>query len=134
MDSLKFVFKYARRYIRPLALTVVSMLLLVGVQLTVPWIVRTMVATVTDSNVGPEAIRFITQIALLALAIYIVRAGLRFLRSYMAHVAGWSVVADVRKEIKENQCSDEPGHSNHSSTSIETYRSLKLPMKQISAY
>ena len=102
MDSLKFVFKYARRYIRPLALTVVSMLLLVGVQLAVPWIVRTMVATVTDSTAGSEAIRFITQLALLALSIYVVRAGLRFLRSYMAHVAGWSVVADVRKEIYEH--------------------------------
>ena len=102
MHSLKFVFKYAQRYVRPLALTVVSMLLLVGMQLTAPWIVRTMIATVTDSNVGPEAIRFITQLAILALTVYVVRAGLRFLRSYMAHVAGWSVVADVRKEIYEH--------------------------------
>ena len=80
----------------------VSMLSLVGVQLAVPWIVRTMVAAVTDMTTGPEAIRFITQLALLALTIYVVRAGLRFLRSYMAHVAGWSVVADVRKEIYEH--------------------------------
>ena len=102
MNSLKFVFKHARRYIRPLALTVVSMLSLVGVQLAVPWIVRTMIAAVTDSTAGPEAIRFVTQLAWLALTIYVVRAGLRFLRSYMAHVAGWSVVADVRKEIYEH--------------------------------
>ena len=102
MNSLKFVFKYARGYIRPLALAMVSMLLLVCVQLAVPWIVRTMVATVTHSTAGPEAIHFITQLALLSLVIYVVRAGLRFLRSYMAHVAGWSVVADVRKEIYEH--------------------------------
>jgi len=31
--------------------------------------------------------------------IYAVRAVLQFLRSYMAHVAGWSVVADVRAEV-----------------------------------
>jgi len=61
-----------------------------------------MVATVTDSTAGPEAIRFITQLALLSLVIYVVRGGFRFLRSYMAHVAGWSVVADVRKEIYEH--------------------------------
>jgi len=102
VDSLKFVFEYARRYVRPLALTVVSMFLLVCMQLTVPWIVRTMVATVTDSTAGPEAINVITRLALLSLAIYVVRAGLRFLRSYMAHVAGWSVVADVRKDIYEH--------------------------------
>ncbi len=99
MSSLKFVFKYARKHIVPLVVTVVSMLLLVGVQLLAPWIVKTMVAAVTDPTAGPETVTFIARLALLALAIYVVRAGLRFLRSYMAHVAGWSVVADVRSEV-----------------------------------
>ena len=102
MKSLGFVFKYARRHVVPLAVTVVSMVLLVGVQLFAPWIVKTMIATATDPAAGPEAVGFITQLALLALGIYIVRAGLRFLRSYMAHVAGWSVVADVRSEVYEH--------------------------------
>lgn len=101
MDSLRFVFKYARKYVSPLALTVTSMLLLVGVQLVAPWIVKTMIATVTDSSVGQDAADFITQLALLALIIYVLWAGLRFVRSYMAHVAGWSVVADVRKDVYE---------------------------------
>jgi len=34
--------------------------------------------------------------------VYIARAGLQFLRSYLAHVAGWGVVADVRKFIYEH--------------------------------
>jgi ATP-binding cassette subfamily B protein len=102
VDSIRFVFKYARKYVGPLALTVMSMLLLVGVQLIAPWIAKTMIATVTDSSVGPDAVNLITQLALLALVIYVVRAGLRFIRSYMAHVAGWSVVADVRKDIYEH--------------------------------
>ncbi len=38
----------------------------------------------------------------MVLVIYLVRAGLQFLRSYMAHVAGWGVVADVRKHIYEH--------------------------------
>lgn len=99
MKSLGFAFRYARRYVRPLAVTVASMLLLVGVQLFAPWIVRSMVATVTDPAADPDAVGFITRLALLALAVYVVRAGLRFLRSYMAHVAGWSVVADVRADV-----------------------------------
>jgi ATP-binding cassette subfamily B protein len=102
MKSLGFVFKYARRHVVPLAVTVVSMVLLVGVQLFAPWIVKTMVATATDPAAGPEAVDFITQLALLALGVYTVRAALRFLRSYMAHVAGWSVVADVRSEVYEH--------------------------------
>ncbi len=99
MKSLKFVFKYTPKYVVPLALTVVSMLLLVGVQLLAPWIVKTMIATVTDPTAGPEAAGSIARLALLALAAYVVRGGLRFLRSYMAHVAGWGVVADVRSDV-----------------------------------
>ena len=99
MRQLGFLVKYARRYVGPLAVTVVSMFLLVGVQLLVPWIVRSMVATVTDPAASLEAVDTITRLALLALAVYIARAMLRFLRSYMAHIAGWSVVADVRAEV-----------------------------------
>ncbi len=100
--SLHFVFKHARKYSGQLALTVLSMLLLVGVQLLAPWIVKSMVATVTDSAAGPEALERITQLALLALGVYVVHAGLRFVRSYMAHLAGWGVVADLRLEIYEH--------------------------------
>ena len=75
------------------------MLLLVGVQLFAPWIIKTMVAIVTDPGASQGDMARITQLALLALAAYLIRAGLQFVRSYMAHVAGWSVVADVRSEI-----------------------------------
>jgi len=102
VKSLSFVLEYVKRYTGPLALTMVSMLLLVGVQLFSPWIVKTMVAAVTDPAAGPEAMGIITRLALLALAIYALRAGLQFLRSYMAHVAGWNVVADVRAEVYQH--------------------------------
>ena len=80
----------------------VSMLLLVGIQLLAPWLVKTMIATVTAPDAGPEAVGVVTWLALAALAIYVVRAGLQFVRSYMAHVAGWHVVADVRAEIYQH--------------------------------
>jgi ATP-binding cassette subfamily B protein/subfamily B ATP-binding cassette protein MsbA len=78
------------------------MLLLVGVQLLAPWIVKTMFATVTDPAAGPETMEYITRLALLALAVYAVRAVLQFLRSYMAHVAGWNVVARVRADVYQH--------------------------------
>ncbi len=102
MKPLGFVFKYAKRYKLALAATVLSMLFLVGIQLLAPWLVRTMIATVTDPEAGPEAVDTLAQLALLALAVYVVRAGLQFVRSYMAHVAGWNVVADVRSEIYQH--------------------------------
>jgi ATP-binding cassette subfamily B protein/subfamily B ATP-binding cassette protein MsbA len=102
MKPLKFVIKYAKRHVGPLLATVVSMLLLVGVQLLAPWIIKTMVGTITDSGVTAEAMRTISRLAILALGVYLARAALQFLRSYMAHVAGWYVVADTRRHVYEH--------------------------------
>jgi ATP-binding cassette subfamily B protein len=61
-----------------------------------------MISTVTVPDAGREAVDVVTWLALAALAIYVVRAGLQFVRSYMAHVAGWHVVADVRAEVYQH--------------------------------
>ena len=78
------------------------MILLVGVELTSPWIIKTMIAAVNDQAAGQESMALIGRLALLALVTYVARAGLQFLRSYMAHVAGWGVVADIRRHIYEH--------------------------------
>ena len=99
MRSLRSVLRHVRRYKLPLGLTMLSMLLLVGIQLVVPWLVRTMIAAVTDAGADLETLRLIARLALLALAVYVIRAVMQFVRSYAAHVAGWHVVADVRNEV-----------------------------------
>jgi ATP-binding cassette, subfamily B, bacterial len=102
MYSLRYLFVYARNYTGSLIITVVSMLLLVGTQLLIPWIIKTLVGSVTNPEGGQISQELITRLALLALAVYVARAGLQFLRSYMAHVAGWGVVADARKLVYEH--------------------------------
>ena len=99
MGSLRSVLKYLGRYKLPLAFTIVSMLALVGIQLVAPWLVRTMVAAVTDPQAGQETFALVTRLALIALAVYILRALMQFVRSYAAHVAGWHVVADIRNDV-----------------------------------
>ncbi|MFC2078061.1 ABC transporter ATP-binding protein [Candidatus Bipolaricaulota bacterium] len=88
-----------RRYKMALTLTIVSMLALVGIQLIAPQLIRSMVATVTDPSPGSGALGHVARLALFALAIYLLRAFLQFVRSYAAHVAAWHVVADVRHEV-----------------------------------
>ncbi len=103
MRTLKLVLGYGRNYFMPLALTVVSMIALVGVQLLVPWIVRTLVASVTDQATwNSQTLALVTRLALFLLGLYLLRAFLQFLRSYMAHVAGWGVVSDIRQHIYEH--------------------------------
>lgn len=102
MKTLKLLLRYAGNYVGPLSVAVVSMVLLVGVQLLAPWVIKTMIAAVEDQAREQASMDQITRLALLALAVYVARAGLQFLRSYMAHVAGWGVVADARQHIYEH--------------------------------
>ena len=102
VKTLKVLFGYARNYIGSLIVAVLSMILLVGVQLLTPWIIKMMIAAVKDQAGGQASMDLITRLALLSLAIYVLRAGLQFLRSYMAHVAGWGVVADARRHIYQH--------------------------------
>ena len=99
MSPIKFVSRYATKYVGQLVLAVIGMLLLVGVQLLAPWIIKNMIATITDPIPQLDAEHSLAQLALLALAVHIGRGGLQFLRSYMPHVAGWYVVADLRRDI-----------------------------------
>jgi ATP-binding cassette subfamily B protein/subfamily B ATP-binding cassette protein MsbA len=78
------------------------MLALVGVQLLIPWIIKNLVSIVSGLESSPEMMDLVTRMALIVLAVYIARAFLQFLRSYMAHIAGWGVVADVRQYIYEH--------------------------------
>ncbi len=99
MSTLWFIFRYARGYVVPLFVTVASMLLLVAAELVAPLIVRNMIAAVQGGPFGPAAAALLARLALLAVVVYVLRGALNFLRSYMAHVAGWGVVADVREHL-----------------------------------
>ena len=102
MKPFKIVFAYARKYTLAIIVAVVSTLLLVGVQLIVPWIIKTLISAVTAQEAAAQAMDTIIRLSIIVLVVYVARAGLQFLRSYMAHVAGWGVVADVRKHIFEH--------------------------------
>src|SRR5450759_4449635 len=99
MKPFFFALRMARRYTRHLRITVVSMILLVAVQLAAPLIIKRMLEIVTDPHAGPEVMNKVFFLALIALGIYMARGVLSFLRSYVAHIAGWGVVMDVRLSL-----------------------------------
>ncbi len=102
MKPFELVFHYARRYVWALVVAAVSMLLLVGIQLLLPWIIRTLIALITDQGLSASSMNEVSRLALLALGVYVLRAGMEFVQSYISHYAGWGVVADVRKHIYEH--------------------------------
>jgi len=99
MKSLKFVFAFARKYTLTLVVTIISMLLLVGAQLLIPWVIRMLINTVTSPDLSEQAFSTIGRLTLLMLVVYLVRGVLQYLRLQMAHIAGWGVVADLRKSV-----------------------------------
>lgn len=102
MKSLRFIFQFTGKYTAVLSLTILSMLLLVGVQLYAPWLVKSMIEIVTESTGSMVDLGRITQLALWALALYAGRSVLQFARSYLAHIAGWNVVADIRSMVYQH--------------------------------
>jgi len=102
MKTLRFVAAYAKSYTKALGLTIIAMVALVGVDLAGPWVVRELVALVSATPPDPQRLNDITRLALMLLGLYLAQGGLRFLRSYMAHIAGWGVVADARRDIYQH--------------------------------
>jgi ATP-binding cassette subfamily B protein len=98
----RIILSYAKRYWISLSVAAASMLLLVGVQLLVPWIVKLLVADVTNPGSPQANTSFVTRLSIIILLVFVARAVLQFLRSYLAHIAGWGVVADVRLHIYEH--------------------------------
>ncbi len=99
---MKLLLRFSRRYFWALAVTVVSMLLLVGAQLLIPWLVRSLIELVTEYQLTPDTIATVRQLTLIALITFLARGVVQFLRSYMAHIAGWGVVSDARRYVYEH--------------------------------
>jgi ATP-binding cassette subfamily B protein/subfamily B ATP-binding cassette protein MsbA len=102
MKNLSFIYRFAKKYYVTLILTILSMFLLVGAQLVIPWIIGTLIDTVTGTGLTQETFKSIGTLTLIVFIVLVARAGLTFLRSYMAHIAGWGVVADVRKFVYDH--------------------------------
>lgn len=102
MKPFQLIINYGRKYIWSLIITTIAMLLLVGIQLLIPWIIKLLVAEVTSPIVSFENTAEISNLTIIVLLALVGRAIMQFVRSYMAHVAGWGVVADVRKYIYEH--------------------------------
>jgi len=75
---------------------------LVVLDLTVPQIVRRLVALVKTGGNGKDALRDISILACVLFTVFLLRGVFQFVQSYMNHKAGWGVVSDLRRTIYEH--------------------------------
>lgn len=102
MKPYKLLTDFAKNYTGSLILAVISMLALVGAQLLVPWLIRTLINALTDQSLSQATLDLITKLTIIALLVFIARGVMQFIRSYSAHVAGWGVVSDARKFVYDH--------------------------------
>ncbi|MDY6874166.1 MAG: ABC transporter ATP-binding protein [Chloroflexota bacterium] len=99
---MKLLLRFAKKYAWALVITIVAMLALVGAQLLIPWLIRTLIELVTNESLSPDTMNVVTRLTLIAAVTFVARGVVQFLRSYMAHIAGWGVVSDARKFVYEH--------------------------------
>lgn len=102
MKPFTLLGKLAKKYRKLIAITTLTMLALVGAQLLIPWIIRLLIEKLTTEPLNKDTLDFITRISVIALVVFIARAGMQFIRSYAAHKAGWGVVSDARRLVYEH--------------------------------
>ena len=102
MKPFTLLGKLARKYWKLIAITILTMLGLVGAQLLIPWFIRLLIARLTTEPLSQDTVEFITRISVIALIVFIARAVMQFIRSYAAHKAGWGVVSDARRLVYEH--------------------------------
>ncbi|MFZ3071320.1 MAG: ABC transporter ATP-binding protein [Anaerolineaceae bacterium] len=102
MKPSTLLLNLSKKYTGPIVLTILTMLGLVGAQLLIPWMIRSLINALTLDPLPDTTMDYITRLTLIALVVYVARGFLQYIRSYQAHIAGWGVVADARKLVYQH--------------------------------
>ncbi len=103
MKNLLKILKYARPYWGYLIIAGISLLLVTAINLVAPMLIRSLVALLNNSPYRPGEIpNLLSQIKTLALLLglaYLARTVFTFFHRYLAHLAAWNLVADMRTRV-----------------------------------
>jgi len=98
MKMLWNLTKEASRYKGLYILAILSTLGLTLVNLSAPKVLSSMTGVV-EKGVDDSALKVISRLALILLALYLLRILFRFLSNYLAHKAAWYLVGDLRSRM-----------------------------------
>ena len=98
MKTLWKLTKEASRYKGLYILAILSTLGLTLVNLSAPKVLSSMTGVV-EKGVDDSALKVISRLALILLALYLLRILFRFLSNYLAHKAAWYLVGDLRSRM-----------------------------------
>ncbi|HEX3046372.1 MAG TPA: ABC transporter ATP-binding protein [Bacillota bacterium] len=96
MRTLLRLWREARRYSVYFSLAAAAMLIITGINLWTPLLVKEILAILRTSGSKTETLTRIGQWSLLLLLAYLCRTGAQFIARYYSHVGGWRLVAHMR--------------------------------------
>lgn len=102
MRELKAFWVFIRPYRWQLVLVGFSMIMVTGMNMAGPWMVRSLVQTVTEPSPGGDLFRRITVLALIIIGVYIARAVFQFCTNYVSHYAAWNILREIRQYLYDH--------------------------------
>jgi ABC-type multidrug transport system fused ATPase/permease subunit len=99
MKSFIKLLPYLKPYRRHMAIVIISTIGVTALNLVNPWLIRSLVQMIGDTNnqtAPDQTLQNIRGLALALVGIFILRALFRYLTSYIAHIMAWSFVGDLR--------------------------------------
>lgn len=102
MNELKAILPFAKPYKWWIVIATVCMLVVTAASLAGPWVIRSLLETVTSSTQGAMDFGRINQLAIVVVAVYIIRAISKFGTDYISHCAAWNMVRDIRQKMYDS--------------------------------
>ncbi len=99
MKELKVLTRFIKPYIWWIMLATISMVVVTATSMAGPEAISRLVATVEDGVEGKGSLNDVKLIAIIVVAIYIVRAFTRFSTNYVSHYAAWKILEDIRSYL-----------------------------------
>ncbi|MEC9488391.1 MAG: ABC transporter ATP-binding protein, partial [Halanaerobium sp.] len=99
MREFKALIKFIKPYQNWLALAIFCMIGVTVMNLAGPWLVRTLIGTVTEGVQGDLSLDRITYLALAVVIIYLLRAVAQFGTNYVSHFAAWKILQEIREYL-----------------------------------
>lgn len=104
MKELKTLLHFARPYYGFMLLAIISMIMVTAMNMVAPWMIRTLIRTITDGVANPDVrfFRDIQWLAFIAVLVYAFRSVFQFATDYVSHYAAWNILKEIRQFLYDH--------------------------------
>lgn len=102
MRELSAFTGFVKPYKWILGLATLCMVLVTAMNITGPWMIRSLIQAVTEGVEAGNTIDRIDSLALLIVTIYLLRALFQFGTNYLSHYAAWKILQEIRQHLYDH--------------------------------